>query len=153
MEQQYKRLLAKAEKENSDSLKITVDRLIPEYPRYTGDNVMEAVRCSVKNYRQYKSDVLMKTPFNLKPYIELYFKDADKHYERVMDIVVNLPSSFDATVLTSSTIQLTHNSMIFHLDLNWAIPKKSIDESEFLLSLVNRLRFRDSEEQRLSEYK
>jgi hypothetical protein len=124
--------------------------LIPEYPRYTGTDLIEAVTVSVGNYRNYKSETLRNTPHHLKTFVEQYFVDADKHFERLMDVVIQIPKSFTAEVTDYSSIKLVHNDVSYFLNLRVDLDSKSIAESEFVLSLVKRTRFMESEKERLS---
>jgi hypothetical protein len=124
--------------------------LIPEYPRYTGTDLIEAVKVSVGSYRNYKTDTMRNTPHHLKSFVEQYFIDADKHFERLLDIVIKVPSSFTGEVTDFNSIKLTHNDVSYFLNLRIDLDSKSIAESEFVLSLVKRTRFMESEKERLS---
>ena len=124
--------------------------LIAEYPRYTGTDLIEAVKVSVGSYRNYKTDTLRNTPPHLKSFVEQYFINADKHFERVMDIVIQVPSSFTAEVTDTNAIKLVHNDVFYFLNLRVDLDSKSIAESEFVLSLVKRIRLVESEKTRLS---
>jgi len=124
--------------------------LIAEYPRYNGTDLIEAVKVSVSSYRNYKADTLRNTPHHLKSFVEQYFNDADKHFERVLDVAIQIPNSFTAEVTDFNSIKLVHNDVHYFLNLRVDLDSKSIAESEFVLSLVKRTRFMESEKARLS---
>ena len=97
------------------------------------------VSSAVGSYRNHKVHTLQNTPQYLKPYVEQYFNKADKHFERLMDIVVNIPNTFNIEH-DDTTIVVTQDKLSFVLRLSPELTDADMMESEFLLSLVKRTR-------------
>jgi hypothetical protein len=124
--------------------------LIKDYPRYEGTDVIESVKVSIGNYRNYKADTLRNTAHHLVPFVKQYFESADRHFERLLDIAIKIPESFTAEVTDFNSIKMVHNDVHYFLNLRVDLDPKSISESEFVLLLVKRTRFVESEKSRLA---
>ena len=95
---------------------------------------------SVGNYRNHKTSVLTDAPWYLQSYIEQYFNKADLHFERLMDICINIPEQINIVLVDSTNIILSHAEIDYSLQLTPELTNTQILESEFVLALFKRIR-------------
>lgn len=101
--------------------------------------IIDSVINAVGTYRNHKALTLNDTPGYLKPYVSQYFDKADKHFERMMDICINVPVTFTAEVYDDS-IKITQDKVEYILTLSTELSDKEMAESEFVLELFKRTR-------------
>jgi len=103
-------------------------------------NVIELIKTAVGNYRNTRLTSMNELPERFRPYVELYFKEADKHFERVMDIVIKLSTGFEIQSTDNNVISLMQNGILLQLDINPDVSETAIQESKFILELVRKYR-------------
>lgn len=101
--------------------------------------IIDSVISAVGNYRNHKMVTLNNTPTYLIPYVSQYFDKADKHFERLMDICINIPEQYKSDV-TDGIIKLTNDKVEYNLELGFELSDISMRESEFVLELFKRIR-------------
>lgn len=103
-------------------------------------DIINAVVQSVGNYRNHKTELLNDTPIYLKSYIQQYFIKADAHFERLMDICINIPSHITVDMIDTNFITLNHSEVKYNLSLTHDLTDIQMHESEFVLELLKRIR-------------
>ena len=101
--------------------------------------ILDTVISAVGTYRNHKVLTLNDTPEYLKPYVSQYFDKADKHFERLMDICINIPEAFTSEVIDGSII-INQDKVEYILELGIELSDKAMTESEFVLELFKRTR-------------
>jgi len=56
--------------------------------------VLDTVVNAIGEYRNNKVTTLQAIPTHLKLYVNKYYEKSDRHFERLMDICINIPSNF-----------------------------------------------------------
>jgi len=103
-------------------------------------DILTTVVNSVGNYRNHKTETLKDTPVYLKSYVEQYFEKADKHFERLMDICINVPECFTIASIDITNVVLKNNEVSYSLQLTPELTDIQISESEFVIQLFKRIR-------------
>ena len=101
--------------------------------------IIDSVINAVGSYRNTKVLTLQSIPEHLKPYVLQYYDKADKHFERLMDICINIPEQF-VTELVDGSINIKQDKLTYTLTLSSELSEKDFKESEFVLELIKRTR-------------
>ena len=100
---------------------------------------IELVKELVVNYRTKKKNTIDSIPEFLQPYVKEYYKKADEHFNRALDIAINIPVSFDKE-FNGSVLKLTNQGITYTLNLSDNVSDSEIKESEMILTLVKHFR-------------
>lgn len=103
-------------------------------------DILNAVVNSVGNYRNHKTEVLNKTPLYLKQYVNQYFSKADSHFERLMDICINIPETVSVIASDSGQYLINYHGIEYALSMQLELTDNDFQESEYLFEVFKRIR-------------
>ena len=101
--------------------------------------MIDTVVKAVGDYRNNKVLTLQTIPSHLKPYVNQYYEKSDRHFERLMDICINIPENF-TTEIVDNTINIKHDKVTYTLKFGSELTDNDFEESEFVLKLFNKTR-------------
>lgn len=101
-------------------------------------DIIDTLKQSVVDYRKHKITTLNNTPAYLVQYVIKYFDKADRHFERLMDICIRLPESFDVKI-HDEYIQLTHCDVPYCLMVGTELNDDAMVESQFVYDLTQKI--------------